>query len=258
MPVLPGVGRVVAPNPGPMTYHGTNTYLLDRPEGTFVLDPGPDDAGHVAAVIAAIKTSPAGILVSHAHYDHIGALPMLKAALGVPTYAFGKNPTTDFIPDRAITNGDVVADLTALHTPGHAPDHLCFCGPDGTVFTGDHVMGWSSTVVSAPLGDMRAYFVSLQLMIDRSDKVYLPGHGPALFEPLPHVCDLLERRQTREKEILKSLTVDGMSVKQISDALYRNAHPKLMRAAQRNVDAHLIKLQDEGKAWKLNELWYPA
>ena len=185
LPVQPGIRRVVAANPSPMTYWGTNTYLIDTPEGVLVLDPGPDDAGHVTTVLAAAGAPVVGILLTHTHHDHLGAVAALRTATGAPVHAWHEPADDRFVPDRALCDGDVAEGWTALHTPGHAADHLCFARVDGTVFSGDHVMGWSSSVVSPPGGNMRQYFGSLQRMLARDDALYLPGHGPAIPSPRP-------------------------------------------------------------------------
>lgn len=256
LPVLPGVSRIVAPNPGVMTYHGTNTYLIERPEGVYILDPGPDDESHIEAVVEAAGTAITGIFLTHNHADHSGGAPMLKAATGLPVHGFIlEEDDSLFTPDIPLGPGDMFAGLIAIHTPGHAPDHLCFAGPDGVVFSGDHVMGWSSSVVSPPRGEMAAYFASLALMLSRPDRLYLPGHGPALPNPHPYVAELLARRQAREEAILELLAAGAMDIGTITAQLYNKTHPRLQRAAERNVSAHLIKLRNEGKVDERMEVW---
>ncbi len=257
VPVLPGIRRIVAVNPGVMTYHGTNTYLIDSPDGTIVLDPGPDDEAHVAAVLAHSGTI-SRILLSHTHHDHLGALPALKAATGAPTYGYRRSAVPSFEPDHPLDHGDEVAGWTALFTPGHAADHLCFARSDGVVFTADHVMGWSSSVVSPPNGDMVDYFASLKLLLARQDSIYLPGHGPRLDDPLPFVRDLLEHRMKREEAILAALTDRPASTVGLVELLYSKIDPILKRAAERNVIAHLHKLAREGRAVELAEGWRAA
>ncbi len=178
LPVLPGIRRIVADNPGPMTYRGTNTYLLDWDDGVAVLDPGPDDAAHVRHILEAAGAPIRAIILTHGHHDHSGALPALHEATGAKLHAF---PTLS--PDIPVNDGDHIGPWRAMHTPGHAPDHLCLAGPDGIVFSGDHVMSWSSTVVGGAGGDMAAYFRSLERLLEVESSVYLPGHGPLLREP---------------------------------------------------------------------------
>ena len=257
VPVLPGIRRVVAANRGPMTYHGTNTYLIEAPGGLLVLDPGPDDAVHVAAVLATAGPV-AGILLSHTHIDHLGAVAALRAATGAPVHAWHQPATSDFVPDVALRDGDMVAGWRAVFTPGHTADHVCFAGPDGVVFSADHVMAWSSSVVSPPLGVMAEYFASLRRMLGRDDLIYLPGHGPALPEPKPFVRDLLAHRMAREDAIRETLGTMPQSARQITDRLYSQVDERLRRAAERNVMAHLLKLRDEGRATEGPDGWVGA
>ncbi len=251
LPVLPGIIRVVAPNPGPMTYHGTNTYLIEAPEGCVVLDPGPDDAGHVRAILAAVSGPIARILLSHAHRDHAGAVAALRAATGAPVHAYDRRAA----PDLELKDGEMVAGLTPLHTPGHASDHLCFAAANGVLFSADHVMSWSSSVVSPPDGDMTAYFASLRRLLARDDRVYLPGHGPPLPEPRDLVAELLRHREAREAAIVAALGPRPAAIAQLVAAVYRDTDPALLRAAERTVIAHLLKLEREGRAARAGEGW---
>ncbi len=255
--ILPGIRRIVAVNPGVMTYHGTNTYLIDDPDGTIVLDPGPDDAAHVASIVAqAGRVS--RILLSHTHHDHFGAVAALKHATGAQSWGFARTTDPAFTPDHRLDHEDSVAGWQALHTPGHAADHLCFARADGVVFTADHVMSWSSSVVSPPNGDMVAYFSSLNLLLARDDRVYLPGHGPMLETPRPFVRDLLAHRMKREAAILAALDSRPASTTGLVEALYSKIDPTLKRAAERNVIAHLQKLSREGRAVERAEGWLAA
>lgn len=262
LPVLPGVRRIVAANPGPMTYRGTNTYLVDTEDGLVVLDPGPaNHPEHVDAILAAAAGGVGLILVSHHHQDHIGAVPALQAATGAPVAGFRQRAIPEFEPDTKLDDGDRVAGLTALHTPGHAPDHLCFAwrAQDGTrlLFSADHVMSWSTTVVSPPSGDMRAYFASLERLLAREqDDVYLPGHGPMLPQPRDLVRELLLHRQAREQAVAEALAGGApASTQALMEAIYTELHPSLRGAAERNVLAHLLKLEAEGRVARDGELW---
>lgn len=246
-PVAPGIRRVVAANHGPMTYHGTNTYLIDDARGTLVLDPGPDDAAHVAAIIAAAGPV-AAILLSHTHVDHVGAVANLRAATGAPVHAWHQPAIPDFVPDVALRDGDVAGEWHAIFTPGHAADHLCFAGPNGILFSADHVMAWSSSVVSPPLGNMADYFTSLRRLLGRDDRLFLPGHGPPLPDPAPFVRELLTHRLTREAAILGALGPIPITTRVLTERLYDQVDDRLRRAAERNVIAHLLKLRDEGLA----------
>lgn len=210
LPVVPGVSRIVANNPSLMTYHGTNTYLIEGGDGFTVLDPGPDDAGHLEDIIRATGGRVSSIILSHTHSDHLGATAALKARTGATTYAFHASGDPSFTSDVLLHDGDVALGLTAIHTPGHASDHLCFAWRDGIVFSADHVMSWSSSIVSPPGGDMAAYVASLGLMIARDDRLYLPGHGPALPDPRPYTQLLLDYRVKRELEIAQ---IPGFAVR---------------------------------------------
>jgi glyoxylase-like metal-dependent hydrolase (beta-lactamase superfamily II) len=262
LPVLPGISRVVAHNPGPMTYHGTNTYLIETAQGLVVLDPGPDDAQHVDAVLRATGGKVDLILLSHTHHDHLGATAALKQATGAQTAGFRTPADAAFVPDRPLDDGDEVAGMTALHTPGHASDHLCFAmaGKDGKpiLFSADHVMSWNSSVVSPPDGDMRAYFASLKRVLDRADDVFLPGHGPPLPEPRRLTRALLFHRMERERAIQVALVKGPTTTTALRDKMYSQTHPRLQRAAERNVLAHLLKLEAEGKARRDGEQWRAA
>lgn len=253
--VLPGISRIVANNPGLMTYHGTNTYLIDTDDGFVVLDPGPDDAGHLDDVIAATKGRISAILVSHSHSDHLGATSSLKARTGARTLAFHRVADPSFEPDVLIQDRDTVAGMLAIHTPGHASDHLCFARPDGVVFSADHVMSWSSSIVSPPDGNMAAYCRSLRLMLSRDDMLYLPGHGPPLPNPRGYVEDLLNRRIAREEEIFASLLAGPATAWNLMDRLYSKTDSWLRRAAERNVVAHLEKLLTEGRVEQHGDQW---
>ena len=260
LPVLPGISRIVANNPGPMTYFGTNTYLIETPDGLVVLDPGPEGhPEHVEAIMRHTGGQIAFILLSHTHHDHVGAVPALQAATGAPTVGFRKSAIATFDPDIKLDHGAPFAGMRALHTPGHASDHLCFAMPATKVlFSADHVMSWSTSIVSPPGGDMRDYFASLNLLLDRDDDVYLPGHGPPLREPRSLVRAMLTHRMIREQAIAKKLTGGAFDTYTIMDALYSQLNPRLRGAAERNVLAHLLKMEIEGKAARDGELWRAA
>jgi len=255
--VLPGISRIVAANPGPFTYHGTNTYLIAGDGGTWVLDPGPDSTEHVAHIIAATGGKVAGIILSHTHPDHLGGVPALKAATGAKVWSFRRSQDGAHTPDMAMDDGDVVAGWTAIHTPGHAADHLCFAR-DGVVFTADHIMSWSTSVVSPPHGNMGDYFVSMRRMLARTDTAYLPGHGPMITDPMPFARALLSHRAQREAAIAAALAGGPKTAMGLVDALYTALNPKLKPAAQRTVIAHLEKLRDEGRALAEGDIWRAA
>ena len=255
IPVAPGICRIVAANPGPMTYHGTNTYVMEGEDGASVLDPGPDDPVHVQAILRATGGRVARILLSHTHRDHVGALPALRAATGALAHGF---PTGGFTPDIALAEGDTVAGWTVLHTPGHAAEHLCFARADGVILTADHVMTWSTSVVSPPEGDMGAYVASLRRLLARDDRLLLPGHGPPLASPRAYLLELLAHRQQREAAVLAALAAQPRSPAALVEAIYVPLDPRLRAAAERNVLAHLLKLQNEGRAAPQGDAWRAA
>jgi glyoxylase-like metal-dependent hydrolase (beta-lactamase superfamily II) len=263
LPVLPGISRIVANNPSAMTYFGTNTYLIETPDGMVVLDPGPDGhPEHVEAIMRHTGGRIAFILVSHTHHDHVGAVPALQAATGAPTAGFRGSAIEAFEPDVKLDHEDMFAGMQALHTPGHASDHLCFArvGPnqEKVLFSADHVMSWSTSIVSPPGGDMRDYFNSLNLLLNRDDEIYLSGHGPLLREPQKLVRALLAHRMLREQAIARKLTEGPIDTYTIMDTLYSQLNPRLRKAAERNVLAHLLKMEAEGKALQEGALWRSA
>ncbi|MGH7103898.1 MAG: MBL fold metallo-hydrolase [Acetobacteraceae bacterium] len=255
LPVIPGIWRVVANNPGPMTYHGTNTYLIEADDGMTVVDPGPsDDAAHVAAVLAAGGGGIRRILLSHGHRDHVGATAALKAASGAPVFGFQPSLQPDLEIDHPLAEGDEVAGLTVLHTPGHAPDHLCFVR-GASIFTGDHVMTWSTSVVAPPSGDMTAYMANLRRLVPREDRWLLPGHGPLLGRPTAYIRALVAHRVQRERAIFAALKPQPISLNDLTEIIYRGISPRLRGAAERNLLGHLIKLEHDGRARREGDLW---
>ena len=237
--VARGLRRLVAPNPGPMTYHGTNTWLLEDADGLSVIDPGPDDAGHVAAILAACGGAVARIVLTHTHPDHVGAAAALKAATGAQVYGWGKPWLKGFTPDIAVADGDRVGALTAVYTPGHASDHLCFAWGAGALFSGDHVMSWNTSIVSPPDGDMAAYMDGLRLLLARDDLVYYCGHGAVLPEPVDqHGAHHGGRlRQHRAVAAIKHPIVAGQEQPQ---PVHIGRHIAIRRADDRGIPAHHV------------------
>ena len=254
--VLPGIRRVVARNPSVMTYYGTNTYLISGDDGLTVIDPGPDDDQHVQDILKAAAAEPiARLVLTHTHSDHLGATAKLQAATGAMVYGYRYSAKAEFEPDVKLDDGSTIAGLTAVHTPGHAADHLSFAyqvaGIGETLFSGDHVMSWSSSIVSPPDGDMVAYYKSLELLLGRHEVVYLSGHGPLLRQPRDLVRELLSHRQRREATILEALQAGQLSVAELAEHLYHKTDYRLKIAAQRNVLAHLLKLAHDGRVVQL-------
>lgn len=250
-----GIRRIVAPNPSVMTFHGTNSWLIEAQGGTWVLDPGPAIDSHVQSLLDATGGRIAGILLSHFHADHTGASDVLRSATGAAVHSWHVPHMRRSIVDYGLQDGDAVAGLVAVHTPGHASDHLCFARADGILLTADHVMGWASSIVSPPDGNMAAYFASLQRLLDRHDPLYLCGHGPAIEDPQAHVRSLLHHRRRREHAILQAVQRAPADTYTLMDRLYSKVDPMLRRAAERNVVAHLEKLLAEGRVIQAGPLW---
>jgi len=255
-PVAPGISRAVANNASLMTYHGTNTYLIETADGDFLLDPGPvEDEAHLELLCEAIAPRGVGILITHHHIDHSGLLGLLKKRSGLPVYASEHYAGDILIADKLLKDGDVVAGLEVVFTPGHASDHICFSRGD-VMFSGDHVMAWNSSIVRGPDGNMKAYVNSLNRLLVRSEPLYLPGHGPALPDPHPYVERLLGNRVRRENDIFAMLQrVGETTIQEIARVLYNKSDPYLVWAAEANVEAHLHKLRDEGKVRQNGDNW---
>lgn len=265
----PMIRRVVANNPTPFTFHGTGTYIVGTGE-VAVIDPGPLVDEHVDALLAAVAgETVTHILITHTHRDHSPAAEPFKRATGAPTYGFGPHAPgscwvgadvalspggdQDFTPDHVIGDGDVVSGtgwtFDAVHTPGHTSNHLCFAlREEDVLFSGDHVMGWSTTVVSPPDGDMRDYIDSLDRLLARDDGVYWPTHGPAITDPKRHVRALKAHRLGREDAIAGALADGVDTVPAIVQRLYAKVPQHLHLAAGRTVLSHLVHMIESGRA----------
>lgn len=253
LPVLPGISRIVADNPSAMTYHGTNSWIIEGKEGVIIIDPGPEDEKHLHDLLAEIKGQMLKyILLTHTHPDHSGNALALKKATGAPIVAYKQPSRQSIMPDFPLDDGEEIDGLIAVYTPGHARDHLSFqfFAQNGKkiLFSGDHVMSWSSSIVNPPDGDMVAYYRSLELLLRRDDDIYLCGHGPILEMPRILVAELLAHRQFREKIIVAELQKQDWDIASLAAKLYRKENDFLKIAAQRNVLAHLLKLAAEGIA----------
>lgn len=262
--LAPGLRRIIARNPSAFTFKGTGTYVLGEGD-VAVIDPGPDLDEHVEALLAGLgQERVTHILVTHTHRDHSPAAKALKEASGAPTFGFGPHAggkrgepgieeggDWDFVPDVALKDGETVAGagwrVEAVHTPGHTSNHLCFAWNDeGILFSGDHVMGWSTSVIAPPDGDMAAYMASLDKLLARSDRVYWPTHGPSIPEPQRYVRAFIAHRREREAGIRDCLRAGPASIGDIVARLYVGLDPRLRPAAGRSVHAHLIDLAGRG------------
>lgn len=270
--VAPKVRRLLAGNPSPFTYTGTQTYIVGEGK-VAVIDPGPDLALHVEAILAATKGERiAAILCTHTHRDHSPASRPLAKAAGAPIVGCARlaieddGPRADaafdfdYLPDRVLADGEILEGdtwaLAAVATPGHTSNHLCFAlEGHGALFTGDHVMGWSTTVVSPPDGDMKAYMESLNALLARGDKVYYPAHGPAVAEPHGHIRALIAHRHMREEQILAKLGEGEGRIAAMVETMYADIDPRLHPAAGRSVLAHLVDMERRGLARNEGEAW---
>lgn len=273
MPLSPLVARVLAPNPSPFTFTGTQSYVVGREE-VAVIDPGPADPDHIAALQSAINGRPVtAILCTHTHRDHSPAARVLAQATGAPI--IGCAPLTldddgpradaafdpDYAPDHVLADGDKVQGkdwtLEAVATPGHTSNHLCFALiEEQALFTGDHIMGWSTTVVSPPDGDMADYMRSMQRLIEREDMVYYPAHGEPVEKPQRLARSMMGHRRHREGQIIRFLQAGGASgIPDMVSEMYKGVDPRLYSAAGRSVLAHLLDLQSRGLAREQDGQW---
>lgn len=283
--VSPLIRRVVAENPGKFSYRGTGTYIVGRGD-VVVIDPGPRLDSHRDALLRALDGETVrAILVTHCHSDHSPLAAWLRDLTGAPTIAFGPHgevddddeddivvppsdePETDepeapvaieeptdtaFVPDVTVSTGDTAYSdgaltLTAVHTPGHTSNHTCFAlAEEAALFSGDHVMGWSTTVVSQPDGDMRAYIESLHAVAARRDAVLWPTHGNPVTDPQPYVEALIAHRLDREAQVLAQVRAGHGRIREIVPVLYAGVRPELHKPAARSVLSHLVKLIGDG------------
>lgn len=272
MVLTPLVRRVLAPNPSPFTYSGTQTYIVGHGR-VAVIDPGPEDPRHIDAILSAARGEEiAWICCTHTHRDHSPAARPLKALAGAevvgcaPLALDDSGPRADeafdrsYTPDRVLADGEAIAGdgwtLRAVATPGHTSNHLCLAlAEEQALFTGDHVMAWSTSVISPPDGDMGAYMASLELLLARDDKVYYPAHGDAVEHPHRLVRGLLGHRKQREGQILRLLGKGTGEISTMVSHMYKGLDPRLNGAAGRSVLAHLIDLRDRGLVREDREVW---
>ncbi|WP_448786188.1 MBL fold metallo-hydrolase [Brucella intermedia] len=264
-----GILRLTVNNPSAFTFHGTNSYIIGT-DTLAVIDPGPDNDAHYNALIAAIAGRPVShIFVSHTHRDHSPLAQRLKESLGARTVAEGAHrparpyyagevnmleasADTDFIPDIALADrGTIEGDgwaLEGIHTPGHAANHMAFgLKNTGVLFSADHVMAWATSIVAPPDGSMSDYMVSLEKLLARDDKVYLPGHGGAVIKPAAFVRGLRAHRKMRERAIFERVLQGDRTIGDMVKAIYRDTDPRLHGAAALSVLAHLEDLVGRGE-----------
>ena len=247
--VQPGIRRIVASNSGPMTYNGTNSWLVDWDGGVVVIDPGSEDAAHLDAIVAEAGPRLSHILITHTHGDHIAGAATLSRRTGAPVAGYALDAEPGLSSWIRLRDGDRIGGLDVLHTPGHAMDHLCFVHDDGVLFSGDHVMGWSTSVVPPPpYGDLVAFIDNLRRVRDRDDRLMLSAHGPAIQHPRDLVQSLLDHRAAREASIAALLSSKPASLEAVLGRAYFNLRPELLYPARSNLLSHLNKLQAEGRA----------
>ncbi|HYK81143.1 MAG TPA: MBL fold metallo-hydrolase [Micropepsaceae bacterium] len=272
VPVSPLIRRLLARNPGPFTFKGTGVAIIGKGE-VAVIDPGPDDPEHLAALRAALKgETVTHILVTHTHRDHSPAAKPLKAWTGAPTYGFGphgsgKSETgiaveeggdRDFVPDIALRDGDIIDGsgftIECVHTPGHTSNHMCYAlKEEKALFTGDHVMGWSTTVVAPPDGDMGDYLASLRKLLARDDAILWPTHGGPVRDPKPFLTAYLAHRLEREQQILDALRQGATIIPEMVERIYLGLDPRLKPAAALSVLAHLLLLTKQSRVTSSGE-----
>ncbi len=269
----PGLRRIVARNPSPMTFRGTNTYMLGT-QNITIIDPGPDDPNQLTAILSALQKGQqiTSILVTHSHIDHSPLANRLSIETGANTYAFGPTGSGQsevmsdlicsgyqgggegsdyhFFPDICLSDGAKIYGLDdpleVIHTPGHFGNHLSFVWKDA-VFSGDHVMGWASTMVSPPDGDLSDFLDSCRKLQSQKWRVFYPGHGAPIRKPNQRLEWLINHRLARESQILQNLRISPNTPKGLAEAIYTDTPYSLLGAASRNVFAHLIDLHSRNE-----------
>ena len=259
------VRRVTAPNPGVMTGPGTNTYILGKGD-LALIDPGPESGPHLSVMLEAAGKRLKWILCTHTHLDHSPGAKALKAATGAQLLGFAKVPgdgrqDTDFAPDRAMRDGDVLDcgafRLRAVHTPGHASNHLCYLlEEERWLFTGDHVMQGSTVVISPPDGDMIEYLRSLEKLLALDLAALAPGHGHVIEKPHDEVRRLVAHRLKREQKVINAFrSRNPATMDDLLPLVYDDVSPRIYPVARRSLHAHLLKLKHEGRAIEEGDRW---
>jgi glyoxylase-like metal-dependent hydrolase (beta-lactamase superfamily II) len=270
------VRRVLAPNPSPYTYTGTQTYLIGNAGEIAVIDPGPNEAEHIDAIIAGVGDAKVtAIMCTHTHRDHSPAAAPLAERTGAPVIGCAPlvlktdRPRADeafdttYAPDRVLEHGEAMTGtgwtLRAIHTPGHTSNHLCFALEEsGALFTGDHVMGWSTSVVIPPDGDMGDYLKSLEHLQSREDRVYYAAHGAPIDKPRQLVRGMIGHRRQRENQILRLMGERPRPIAEFIPEMYKGLDERLIPAAEMSVEAHLIDLERRGLAGQNGAIWSVA
>jgi glyoxylase-like metal-dependent hydrolase (beta-lactamase superfamily II) len=269
----PGIARVLARNPSAFTYFGTQSYVVGERE-VAVIDPGPDLPEHLDALEKAIGgRRVAAIMCTHTHRDHSPAARPLAERTGAPVIGCAAlsletvGPRADasfdgdYAPDRALADGEALESdgkpIVAVATPGHTSNHLCFAY-EGALFSGDHVMGWSTTVVVPPDGDMAAYMRSLDKLRARDDRIYFPAHGEPVTKPQQYVRQLIGHRKQRETQILTLVGEQPRAIPDVVARAYPGLDPRLVTAAGGSVLAHLLDLERRGLVERDGDAWTAA
>lgn len=263
--IAPGIRRIIARNPSPFTLHGTGTYVLGR-GSVAVIDPGPADPSHIAALLAGLRGERIShVLVTHTHLDHSPGCRLLARHADAPTYGYGphgagrleadtpveEGADLEFRPDRRVRHGQRIEgdgwSLECVHTPGHTSNHCCYAlDGAGALFSGDHVMGWSTSIVSPPDGNMGDYLASLALLLERDDRIYWPTHGPAVQEPKTLVRAFIAHRRGRERQILDCVGRGQRRIADMLPSMYADLPKRMHPAAARSALAAIEHLIEKG------------
>lgn len=260
----PLIRRVVCRNPGAFTFMGTGTYIIGRGK-VAVVDAGPPDPKHAEAVLKAVEGETiTHQLITHTHMDHSPAARLIKEATGAETWGYGphggdrggakveEGGDHDFRPDHTVRDGDIIQGdgwtVECVHTPGHTSNHICFgLREEKALFTGDHIMGWSTTIVSPPDGNMTDYFASLDKLLERDDEIYYPTHGAPIGQVHNFVRAYRAHRQLREEQITRVLADGPKTIPEMVAVMYADVDKSLHRAAARSVYAHLLHMAGDGR-----------
>lgn len=262
--ITKNIRRITAPNPAPYTFKGTGTYIIGH-DRVAVIDPGPDIPSHIDAIVASLGDEQIShILITHNHKDHSPAAKPLAAKCGAKIYGLDVSDQQhadvdaeegidkNYAPDILLKDGEIINGanwtIEVIHTPGHLSNHICFAyHEEQSLFTGDHVMGWSTTIISPPDGNMAEYLASLEILRLRDDKIYYPTHGRPIENPKQFVTQLIGHRLRRDKEIIKAIAGGAHTIDEIVGIIYAMIDRKLYLAASRTIFAHLIRLVELGK-----------